>query len=184
MLEPSIGHNKYLIPPPLPNDSLTFIDLVVNVRETIYIDEVKKFMRLKKQNTRFWYNGYLTFQNLRRDSNNSIQMNDKDNMWIPDFESINSESIEKCKRTEERETFTASPTQNYVFNGKNEPRNAFLFKVSVRLTSIMTLLGIVKKRILFLRHLAVHFFFHPFYKHKHFRYITEVLHCLLKTSLI
>ena len=125
----SIGYNKYLIPPPLQNENHTFIDFIANVRETIYIDEVQKIMRLKKQNTRFWYNSYLTFQNLKRDSKNLIQMNDKDDMWWPVFELINSENIEKCKRTEERETFTASPTQNYFLNGKNEVRNAFLFKV-------------------------------------------------------
>ena len=132
MLVPSIGYNKYLIPPPLQNEDFTFIDLIANVRETIYIDEDKKIMRLKKQNTRFWYNSYLTFQNLRRYSINLIQMNDKENMWIPFFELINSESKEKCKRTEESETFTASPTQNFIFNGKNELRNAFLFKVGCK----------------------------------------------------
>ena len=131
---PSIGYNKYLIPPPLQNENHTFIDFIANVRETIYIDEIQKIMRLKKQNTRFWYNSYLTFQNLKSDSKNLIQLNDKEKMWWPAFELINSESIEKCKRTEEREIFTASPTQNYVLNEKNEVRNAFLFEVRIALS--------------------------------------------------
>ena len=56
-------------------------------------------------------------------------MNDKENMWIPLFESINSESKDKCKRAAESETLIASPTQNYVLNGKNDVHNAFLFEV-------------------------------------------------------
>ena len=130
----SIGYNKYLIPPPLQNENHTFIDFIANVRETIYIDEVQQFMRLKKQNTRFWYNSYLTFQNLKIGSKNMIQMNDKEDMWWPNFELINSESIEKCKRTEEREIFTASPKENHFLNEKNEVRNAFLFKVRITIS--------------------------------------------------
>ena len=129
MLVPDIGYNKYLIPPPLQNESHTFIDFITNVRETIYIDEVKKIMRLKTQNIKFWYNSHLTFQNLKRDSNNLIQMNDKDNMWTPFLELINSEK--KCTQTEERDKLIASSTQNYDLNGKNQVKNAFIFKVRI-----------------------------------------------------
>ena len=133
MLVPRIGYNKYLIPPPFQNESFTYIDLISNVRDTIYIDEVEKIMRLKKQNTRFWFNSYLTFQNLKRESDNLIQTNDKDNMWIPKFEPINSESLDHCKRTFESETFLATPTQNHVLNDKTDMRNAFLFEVRIAL---------------------------------------------------
>ena len=129
MLVPSIGYNKYLIPPPLQNEDFTFIDLIANVRETIYIDEDKKIMRLKKQNTRFWYNSYLTFQNLKNHTLNVIQINDRDNIWKPNFVGRNSENIEKSIRTDEADIFIATPTQNFVLNGKNEHQNAFLFKV-------------------------------------------------------
>ena len=131
MLVPNIGYNKYLIPPPRQNESHTFTDWVTNIRDTIYIDEVNKIMRLKKQNVRYWYNSYLTFQNLREDSNNLIQMNEKDNMWIPTLALINSESAEKCKRTEDREELIAFPTQTYVLNKKNQVKNAFIFKVRI-----------------------------------------------------
>ena len=131
MLVPSIGYNKYLIPPPLQNEDFTFIDLIANVRETIYIDEDKKIMRLKKQNTRFWYNSYLTFQNLKNTTINMIQMNDRDNIWKPVFALRNTENLGKCQRTEESEMFIATPTRGYVLNGKNEHQNAFIFQVQL-----------------------------------------------------
>ena len=86
-------------------------------------------MRLKQENTRFWYNSYLTFQNLKNNTVNEIQMNDHDNLWKPNFALRNSENLGKCQRTQEREIFLATPTQKHVLNSKNEHRNAFIFKV-------------------------------------------------------
>ena len=129
MLVPSIGYNKYLIPPPQKNEKLTYIDFKTRIIETIFIDEDKKFMRLKKENTRFSYNSYLTFQNLKNHTLNVIQINDRDNIWKPSFVGRNSENIEKCIRTDETDIFIATPTQNSVLNGKHEHQNAFIFRV-------------------------------------------------------
>ena len=131
MLVPSIGYNKYLIPPPQKNEKLTYIDFKTRIIETIFIDEDKKFMRLKKENTRFWYNSYLTFQNLKNHTLNVIQINDRDNIWKPRFVGRNIENIDKCKRTDESDIFKASPTQNFALNEKTEHQNAFVFKVQL-----------------------------------------------------
>ena len=131
MLVPNIGYNKYLTPPPHENEKYTYVDFETRITETIFIDEDKKFMRLKKENARFWFNSYLTFQNLKNTTANVIQMNDRDNIWKPIFALRNSENIGKCQRTEERENFIATPTQSYILNGRSEHQNAFIFKVQI-----------------------------------------------------
>ena len=131
---PSIGYNKYLVPPPQKNEKYTYVDFKTRIIETIFIDEDKKFMRLKKENVRSWYNSYLTFQNLKNNTLNVIQMNDRDNIWIPLFALRNSENHDKCKRTDEDDIFKATPTQNFVLNGKNEHLNAFIFQVKLALS--------------------------------------------------
>lgn len=95
---PSIGYNKDLIPLPLQNESYTFIDYTTTIRETIYIDESKKIMRLKKENVKEWFNSYLTFQNLKENSINIIHANDRENMWKPYYASVNTENELKCVR--------------------------------------------------------------------------------------
>ena len=131
MLVPSIGYNKYLIPPPHKNEKFTYVGFKTRIIETIFIDENKKFMRLKKENVRFWYNSYLTFQNLKNTTINVIHINDRDNIWKPFFALRNSESLDKCKRTEESEIFIATPTQSYTLNQKDQHQNSFLFKVQL-----------------------------------------------------
>ena len=129
MLLQGIGYNKNLIPPPLHNDNYTYIDLITKIIETIFIDEDENFMRLKKQMTRFWFNSYLTFQNLKKDSVNEIGMSDRENMWKPFFDTVNTENEDKCTRTDNTEIFTATPENNFVLNEKHEIGNAFLYKV-------------------------------------------------------
>ena len=131
MLVPSIGYNKYLIPPPQTNETFTYVDVKVRIIETVFIDEDKKFMRLKKENKRSWYNSYLTFQNLKNTTINVIQKNDKDNIWFPDFAVRNTENLGKCQRTEESEIFIATPTKGFILNRRDEYQNAFLFKVKL-----------------------------------------------------
>ena len=131
MLVPSLGYNKYLIPPPQTNETFTYVDVKVRIIETVFIDEDKKFMRLKKENKRSWYNSYLTFQNLKNTTINVIQKNDKDNIWFPDFAVRNTENLGKCQRTEESEIFIATPTKGFILNRRDEYQNAFLFKVKL-----------------------------------------------------
>ena len=132
MLVPSIGYNKHLIPPPIGDDSYTWIEFSTNIRETILIDEVKKIMLLKKQNVKEWFNAYLTFQNLKENATNPIYTDDRNNMWTPNYNSINSENIFKCSRTDEAEILKAVPDNDkkHSWTSKTQHRNAFLFKVS------------------------------------------------------
>ena len=133
MLVPSIGYNKYLIPPPLQNEDFTFIDLIANVRETIYIDEEKKYMRLKQQNTKEWFNSYLTFRNIRETSSrNLVTKDDMENMWLPLYNDVNSLNI-PLKLHASSETLKIIPKANfnYILNSKTDQNNARLFEVDI-----------------------------------------------------
>ena len=120
-----------MIPPPLGDDTYTWIEYSTDIRETILIDEVKKIMRLKKQNTKEWFNAYLTFQNLKENAINLIHTDDRNNMWTPNYNSINTENEFKCSRTDEAEILKAVPDRDkkHSWTSKTQHRNAFLFKV-------------------------------------------------------
>ena len=136
MLVPSVGYNKNLIPPPIEDDNYSWIEYSTNIRETILIDEVKKIMRLKKQNVKEWFNAYLTFQNLNENDINLVHTEDRNNMWTPNYDSINAENEKMCLRTDETEILKAIPDPNkkHSWNSKTQHRNAFLFKVNMLLS--------------------------------------------------
>lgn len=130
MLVPSIGYNKNLIPLPVNGENYTFINFSSIIRETIFIDEEKEIMRLKTQQIKEWYNSYLTFQNLKENSINIIESDDKNNMWLPRYDSINTENRWKCERTDEAETFKVVPQGNFNFAlaKRSVYRNSRIFK--------------------------------------------------------
>ena len=102
-------------------------------RETIFLDEEKKIMRLKRQNTKKWYNSYLTFQHLKKNSSrNIVNKDDRDNMWLPIYNEINSQDHLKNVLFEEEEIHKIVPQKNFnsILNSKSEYNNARLFKVS------------------------------------------------------
>ena len=100
-------------------------------RETIYIDEEKKYMRLKQQNTKEWFNSYLTFQHIKKKaSRNLLTNNDRDNMWLPIYSEVNSHSM-SLMFPSPKETLKIIPHPNFDFTliDKTEYNNARLFKV-------------------------------------------------------
>ena len=46
-------------------------------------------LRETRQNTKEWYNSYLTFQNLKKDSINEIHPDDEKNMWLAIYDDVN-----------------------------------------------------------------------------------------------
>ena len=100
-------------------------------RECIYINEEQKYLRSKRENTKEWFNSYLTYQNLKNTSSNNIHQYDRDNMWLAIYDEINSVDASKSKRTDDTEIFKILPQDdfNFILNSKTEHRNARLFKV-------------------------------------------------------
>ena len=104
----------------------------LEIRETIYIDEDKKYLRSKRQNTKEWYNSYLTFQNLKNSSITPIHSEDKNNMWLAIYDEINSKDENSCKLTDDTPILKVLPKHNFdfVLNSKTEFHNARLFEAS------------------------------------------------------
>ena len=129
---PSVGYNKYLIPPPIAQDQFLVVNFSMEIRETIYIDEEHKYLRSKRQNTKEWFNSYLTFQNLKNNSVNPIYSDDKNNMWLAIYDEINSKDEHSCIITDDTPIFKVIPQHNfdYVLSSKTEFHNARLFKAS------------------------------------------------------
>ena len=102
----------------------------MEIRETIYINEEKKYLRSKRQNTKEWFNRYLTFQNLKNSSNNPINSDDMDNMWLAIYNEINTNDVNSCSRTDDAHIFKVIPQTNFEFvlNSRTEFYNAYLFE--------------------------------------------------------
>ena len=109
-------------------------------RETIYIDEEKKYMRLKEQNTKEWFNSYLTFQHIKENSlRNLVPQNDRDNMWLPIYSDINlyNNMPHKIRSPEEILRIIPQPNFNFIPNSKTDHNNARLFEVRQTLIKIL-----------------------------------------------
>ena len=89
-------------------------------------------MRLKRQNTKKWFNSYLTFQHLKENSSrNLVNKDDRDNMWLPIYDEINAQDKTKIVLFAEEEIFKIVPlsNNNFILNSKTDHNNARLFKV-------------------------------------------------------
>ena len=89
-------------------------------------------MRLKQQNTKEWFNSYLTFQHIKENSSrNLVTKDDKDNMWLPIYNDINLNNLLPFKINSPEEILRIIPQPNFKFirNSKTDHNNARLFEV-------------------------------------------------------
>ena len=60
------GYNKFLVPPPLRNESKLVINISIHIDQIIRIDERNGYFKIKMTVIRSWYNSQLKFQNLKK----------------------------------------------------------------------------------------------------------------------
>ena len=103
----------------------------------MYIDEDQKVMRLKQQNTKEWFNSYLTFQHIKKNFMNLLNKDDRDNMWIPIYDDRNVQGQTRYLLSGEEEILKIVPQENFDFilSSPSEHRNARLFEVKSLKTS-------------------------------------------------
>ena len=130
LVVPNVGYNKNLIPPPKTGDKYLYINVTYNFKEILYIDEVKNFIRINYNLQKDWYNTFLTFQNLKKNTENLIFHEDKEMIWTPWIHSNNVESIDKYRRANEMEIFKVVPNEKFYYkhNSKMDYQNAHLFE--------------------------------------------------------
>ena len=132
IIVPSLnGNNKLLVPKPISNEQFLYIDYTYIIQKILLIDENENFMRITYRTVKEWYNSYLTFQNLKNNSDeNLLGTDEKEIMWMPWIIFKNIESEKKCHRTDDPEILKVRPNKNFEFkpNSLTEPQNAYLFK--------------------------------------------------------
>ena len=128
---PNIGYNKLLTPPPLPGDQYLHVNLSLDFRQILYIDEEESFLRITHSVQKNWYDSLLTYQNLKKDKVNLISQDDKNMIWNPWITYKNVENADKIKRTGEAEKFKVVTNEEFLFkhNSKTDNLNALLFEV-------------------------------------------------------
>lgn len=130
---PSKGYNKYVVPPPSQGHNKFQLNISLDFKSILYIDEVENNFKVKLNFSRNWFNRYLTYQNLHRKGDvNYIFDEDKDIMWIPYVESLNMENEDKCKKTDRKQYFVVFLNSNFQYERSpiTEIDNANLFKGS------------------------------------------------------
>ena len=128
MVIPPVGYNKFLVPTPAHQHQLD-VNISFNIEKVLYIDEVENFIRMTLILQKLWFNEHLTYQNLKKNSNNFIFKDDKESIWIPYVEFNSIENINKCERTERMEFLKIVPNRNFQYkpNDPSEKENAYLF---------------------------------------------------------
>lgn len=129
LIDQNVGYNKFLIPPPLPGDETLEVGASYNILNVLVINEEENSIKFMFNIKRFWYNSFLTYQNLKRSKDNIIFPDEKDEIWKPVFQHINMEHRGKCKQTEHPEIVKVIPNRgfNSTRNSVTAFNNAFLF---------------------------------------------------------
>ena len=127
---PNIGYNKLLTPPPLPGDQYLHVNVSLDFRQILYIDEEENFLRITHSLEKDWYDSLLTYQNLKKDRVNLISKHDKNMIWTPWITYNNVENAAKSKRTGKAEILKVVPNEKFQFkhNSKTDNQNALLFE--------------------------------------------------------
>ena len=125
-----MGYNKFLTPPPLKGQQYLYVNVSYDFRNILYIDEEENFIRITLNVQKDWYNSFLTFQNLKRDSVNLIFEDDKNMIWTPWIVCKNLENKDKEVRADSEEIFKVVPNEDfyYMHNSINYFQNSLLFK--------------------------------------------------------
>ena len=86
-----------MTPPPLGNNTFIVLNISIYNITVLLINEEENSIKIKYTRSYEWYNSYITFQNLKNDTQNLLSPEDKDIMWLPFVELSNVESIDKCR---------------------------------------------------------------------------------------
>ena len=124
------GYNKFLVPPPLVNESSLLLNISININKIKTVNENDGFLKIKFTMLREWLNTQLTFQNLKRDgTRNLITKEDRERMWKPWFSFKNTEHLGDTKATDMPDMMWIIPNKkfNYKRDDRTNYRNTRLF---------------------------------------------------------
>ena len=131
LVVPSIGYDKHLIPPPLAEDQHQYVNVSLDIKHIIFINEAENFIRITYNIQKDWFDSSLSFQNLKKDTINSLSEDEKDIIWVPFILFINMESGDKERRANKVEILKVVPNKDFDYdhNKNTSYKNAHIFKV-------------------------------------------------------
>ena len=124
------GYKKFLVPPPIGNESTLIMNLSIIINEIIAIDENNGNFEVKMTIIRRWFNPQLTYNNLKRISTKNIMAEEENTkMWEPWTIFQNIKNDKSYDKTSKRHIITVIPNEDYKFtlDGSNK-HNTMLFK--------------------------------------------------------
>ena len=117
----------------MKEDKYLYVNVSYEFKDILYIDEVKNFMRIIYNIQKDWYNCFLTYQNLKRNTLNQVFPEDKNMIWFPWLTSKNMENTKKEVEADDEEIFRVVPNVDFIYqhNSIANYQNALLFKVNI-----------------------------------------------------
>ena len=131
LVVPSVGYDKHLIPPPLAGDQHQYVNVSLDIKHIIFINEAENFIRITYNIQKDWFDSSLSFQNLKKDKINSLSEDEKDVIWVPFILFINMESEDKERKANKVEILKVVPNKDFHYdhNKNTSYQNAHIFKV-------------------------------------------------------
>ena len=131
LVVPSVGYDKHLIPPPLAEDQHQYVNVSLDIKLIIFINEAENFIRITYNIQKDWFDSSLSFQNLKKDKINSLSEDEKDVIWVPFILFINMESEDKERKANKVEILKVVPNKDFTYdhNKNTSYQNAHIFKV-------------------------------------------------------
>ena len=125
------GYNKFLVPPPIENDTSLVTNISITIDDIIAIDENEGYFKTKVTLVLSWLNTQLTFLNLMRNiEQNHVPSEDMERMWIPWIVFSNIEQQDDYHRTDDPPSMVIIPNNQFSFEKDDHTnlRNTRLFK--------------------------------------------------------
>ena len=127
------GYKKFLVPPPIGNETSLIMNISIIIDQIIAIDENNGYFEIKMTLVRYWYDSQLSYQNLKKNSaKNIISTEDMKMMWKPWTITKNIKNVDEVKKTDKGDKMTIIPNSNFKFtrDEKTNIHNTMLFKGS------------------------------------------------------
>ena len=127
-----LGYNKFLVPPPFKKGEKLILNLTLDIKEILEINEIRNVIQTKFRYQRTWYDSQLTYQNLKKQDNNKVLPSDQVTIWRPWMIYSNTADKNQVIKTETPSILSIIPNSDFIFKtGDNTNlQNTHLFEGS------------------------------------------------------
>ena len=130
ILEKAQGYNKFLVPPPVGDQSKVELNMSVEVTKILKIDEVEGSFRTKLFLRRHWLDPRLSYRNLKKERRlNKLSPSEAETVFFPNMVFENIASAEDWVETlvSKEHNIVRNLEENFEPVGVTNIDNAFIF---------------------------------------------------------